>query len=274
MNNTVKLFCVPYSGASAMVYLKWRRSFLEAGIDIQPLELAGRGGKSAMPFYENMEEAVEDLLTDLQTSLKGQEPYALWGHSLGSILVFELAHAIRQRGLHAPQHLFFTGDNPPGIKSGIVLHNLDLPEFKEEIIAMGATDASFFEDEEMLAFYLPVLRSDLKLAETYTLPAHSSYLNVPVAVINGNTDKEIVAAEMHRWNDITQKECMLYELEGGHFFINSQIKRVLEIIKISLSRSVTAGGQYKTATSGVIPGGIQMKELAKLSEVQKELIHE
>ncbi|WP_163029419.1 thioesterase II family protein, partial [Pseudomonas viridiflava] len=99
----MKLFCLPYSGASAMFYSPWRRT-LPDWLNVRPLELPGRGMRMAEPLQTDIVQLADQLADEIAAEL--DTPYALFGHSLGGLLAFELAHALRVRGLPAPLALF------------------------------------------------------------------------------------------------------------------------------------------------------------------------
>ena len=106
---SLRLFCLPYSGASAMAYNRWRR-ILPAWLVVQPLELPGRGMRMDEPLHTRLDTLVAQLAREVAPQV--QQPYALFGHSLGGLLAFELAHALRER-LPEPLALFL-GHRRPG----------------------------------------------------------------------------------------------------------------------------------------------------------------
>ena len=91
----LRLFCLPHSGASAMSYSRWRRS-LPAWLHVRPLELPGRGMRMDEPLQCDIQRLASQLADEI--SLELDRPYALFGHSLGGLLAFELVHALRARG--------------------------------------------------------------------------------------------------------------------------------------------------------------------------------
>lgn len=80
----MKLFCIPYAGSSASIYSQWS-SELGGIAEIIPVELAGRGRRIYDPLYRSFEEAVEDVTSIIVQQLN-ENPYAIFGHSLGQFL--------------------------------------------------------------------------------------------------------------------------------------------------------------------------------------------
>lgn len=110
----IKLFCIPYAGGSATNYLRWKR-YSDSAIEIVPIELKGRGGRSTTAFYENFQEVVDDVYNSIKFEL-GKSDYALFGHSFGSMIVYEVIKKIRQAKDQDPVHVFFSGCGPPYIR--------------------------------------------------------------------------------------------------------------------------------------------------------------
>ena len=106
----LRLFCLPYSGASAMAYSRWRRSMPD-WLQVRPLELPGRGMRMDEPLQSDIRRLAAQLADEISAEL--DRPYALFGHSLGGLLAFELAHALHERGLPAPLALFASATAGP-----------------------------------------------------------------------------------------------------------------------------------------------------------------
>lgn len=109
---SLQLFCLPYSGASATLFRRWQPS-LPGWIRLLPLELPGRGLRFGEALHTDAASLVAQLAGELQGTLDSASPYAFFGHSLGGLLAFELAHAMRRRGLEGPLALFLSGVSPP-----------------------------------------------------------------------------------------------------------------------------------------------------------------
>ncbi len=241
----IKLFCLPYAGGSAAIYYKWR-GFLNGHIALYPVELAGRGKRIRTPLYNDLKEAVEDICSIIGPETDGG-PYALFGHSMGSLLAFETIYRLEQMGKKSPIHAFFSGRCAPCIaEKSKILHVLPDGQFKEEILKMGGTDSEVFENEELSGFFIPLLKSDFKIVETYRYAEKGEKLKTDITVLSGKADSIAVHEDIAGWRQHTAGNCEIYEFEGGHFFINSCVKDIADIINHTLTeeyKAVTGAGQ-------------------------------
>ena len=108
----IKLFTFPYAGSNSNIFRPWKKQ-LNAEIELYPIELSGRGKRMFEPLFNSIEETVNDLEG---LFLQNQSDYALFGHSMGAIIVFESLLMIRRKKIKPPLHVFFSGRQAPHIK--------------------------------------------------------------------------------------------------------------------------------------------------------------
>jgi len=218
------------------MFNRWRR-WLDDHIQLNAVELSGRGKRIYGPLYNSLEEAVDDVYRMISGELEPR-PYAFFGHSMGAIIAYELAYKIREMNLPPPVHIFFSGRGAPHIpgEDGDMWYNLPDEEFKQNVIDLGGTPKEFFDHPELLEVLVPMLRSDFKLAETYLHSGEVHPFDHDISVFLGR-DEEISAQQIQGWKDHTKKNCAIHFLEGGHFFVNSLTDRLLKIINTTLLRS-------------------------------------
>ncbi len=238
----IKLFCFPYAGGSAASYNKWRL-YLDKHVEFLPIELAGRGRRIYDPLYASMDEAIDDVFRTIRGELE-KGPYALFGHSMGGIIAYELAYKIRANHLPEPVHIFFSGRGAPNIPDDDDeehYHLLPEAQFKEKIIELGGTPKEFFDHPELLEVLLPMLRSDFKIAETYLHGAEVVPFDYDISVLIGK-DENVTAEQMHGWRTHSHKLCALYYFAGEHFFIHEEVERVVAIINNTLMHTSKPAG--------------------------------
>ena len=232
----IKLFCFPYAGGSSVSYKKWKK-YLHFSIDLCPVELAGRGNRSKEPCYNNLNDVLNDVFSLIKTHIKNSR-YALFGHSMGSLIAYELSHKIIESGYSKPMHLFISGRQAP--QMGEHCKNMcELPdeEFKNEILKLGGTSSNFFEHKELTDIFLPLLRADYKIVENYIYTEKSKKLNCGLTVFNGNED-DMELEGIYGWKEHTKNEFNVYNFKGGHFFINDNTEQIISIINHTLAKEI------------------------------------
>ncbi len=229
----LNLFCFPYAGGSAAVFNSWRR-YLHRQIELVAVELAGRGKRIYDPLYNDLDEAVEDVFGIIKDKLN-EAPYALFGHSMGGVIAYELAQKIRQLPCAQPVHMFFSGRGAPHIAAEDDDPYWHLPdhEFKEKILELGGTPREFFEHPELLEVFLPLLKNDFKIAELYRGSETVKPLETDITVFIGK-EEEVTSERIIGWKTHSQRLCSLHFFNGGHFFINEQTQKVVKIINNTL----------------------------------------
>ena len=185
------LLCLPYSGASAMVYSRWRRQ-LPPWLQLQPVELPGRGARYDEPLQTDMRALALQLAREHKPAL--QAPYALFGHSLGALLACEMAHAFRALGAPEPVALFASGTAAPSMRSdydrGFAEAQSD-DQLIEQLRTFQGTSEEVLGNQELMSLTLPILRADFMLCGRFR-PMQRPLLKYPVHVDRKSVVRERV----------------------------------------------------------------------------------
>jgi len=231
------LFCLPYGGGSATVYHSWKKD-LHRSIELVPLELAGRGRRFVDPFYRDLDEAVDDIYQMIIGQV-GHSSYSIFGHSMGALLAFECAHRLRIKNQRMPEFLFLSGRNPPHRIGDKPRHQLSDEEFRQEIFSLGGTPREVMEQTEMFDFFLPILRADFRMIETYETQRSYEKLACKILVLHGSRDELASPSMVEEWSMYTEKGFQSIPFEGDHFFIHSQKGSVIGLINETLTSTAT-----------------------------------
>lgn len=230
------LFCLPYAGGSEALYYKWS-DYLSPSIKLCPVLLKGRGKRFNEPFYNSLEEAVDDIFNNIQGKI-GEEDYAIYGHSMGSLLAYELYYKIIGMGLKKPKHIFFSGYKVPSEREKKeITYNLPKNEFKNRVIELGGTPEELIRNEELFEFFIPLLKHDFKIVETYEYKEKADKITCDITVLNGTEDL-ISLKGIIGWKKHTCGNFKIYNLEGNHFFINNNVEKITTIINDTLTEVV------------------------------------
>ncbi len=235
--NKIKLFCFPYAGGSSTAFSQWK-TYLHPDIELRPIELSGRGKRTGEGYYNSLFEAIDDVYQQIQIEIMNS-PYLLFGHSLGSLIGYELAQKIRQNNMPDPMHIFFSGQGAPDLRKEDRkrYHLMEDQKFREEIVELGGTPPAFFEHPELVEIFLPLLKNDFKIAETYEISGDINRLDMEISVFLGKDD-EFTGEQCDGWKNHTSKLCSIYHFNGGHFFLHDETKPMLDIINTTMLKTL------------------------------------
>ncbi|MET7936064.1 alpha/beta fold hydrolase [Streptomyces sp. NPDC005322] len=217
----VRLLCLPYAGGAAPFYLPLTRS-LAPDVDVLSVQYPGR--------QDRQREACIDSVAGLADALVGEvvpwtdRPLALFGHSMGASVAFELALRMEWLG-HPPPVVFVSGRTAPSRPRGSTVHLRDDAGLVAEILSLGGTDPRVFEDEGLRRMVLPALRNDYRAAETYR-SAPGFRLAAPLRALVGADDPHAPLDAVRAWEEHTEGGFDLRMYPGGHFYLADRMEFV------------------------------------------------
>ncbi len=224
----MKLLCVPYAGATSMNYLQWKKYF-DSDIQLIPLDPPGRGRRITEDCAQSIDEAIEDMVSQIHHLLSPDEDYAFYGHSMGSLLIYEILHSLKNTAFNTPAHVFLSGRNPPQYPIPLRISHLNDPEFIKEILKYGGTPEGFFENKQLADLFLPILRADYKMVEDYVY-MEKEKLPIGITYFYSSEDAGISLTWINRWRELITGDFNMYTFKGGHFFIFEHAKEISSIM--------------------------------------------
>jgi medium-chain acyl-[acyl-carrier-protein] hydrolase len=226
----LRLICLPPAGGGASRYRDWP-AHLPEDVEVVPVQLPGRENRFTEKPIESMAPLVDQLADGLASYLT--RPFALFGHSMGALIAFELIRRLRPSGV-APVHLFASGCRAPHLPSRSPdWHTLPDQEFAAKIESLGGIPPELLAEPQFLDTMLPTLRSDCILTETYVCRPQPP-LSCPVSAFGGLRDAEVLPEDVRAWSRHTIGPFRVHLLPGDHFFINSAHQDVLRLVVSAL----------------------------------------
>jgi surfactin synthase thioesterase subunit len=205
---------------------------LSPRIDVRALRLPGRAGRLHEPSFTRLGPLTRTLAEALAPVL--DPPYALFGHSMGALVSWDLVRCLRRKGLPEPIRLIVAACRAPHLPDRLPpIHELPDDEFHRELRRFNGTPEFVFSDEALLAYLGPVLRSDFELCETYVYEADEP-LDVPISAIGGAQDPTVAEWELAAWKVHTTADFRSEMFPGDHFFVRSSSAQVLASIEQDL----------------------------------------
>lgn len=238
----LRLFCFPYAGGGASNFLTWSDD-LPPDIEVCPIQLPGRENRlRKMPFTRLpplVQALVQALLPYLDT------PFAFFGHSMGALIGFELARQLRRQYGLGPVHLFVSGHRAPQIPNPRpLIHQLPESAFVEELRRFDGTPELVLQNTEVMEVFLPILRADFSICETYIYSPEDP-LECPISAFGGLQDLLVSRHDLEAWRDQTLGSFTLRMFPGGHFFLHNARALLLRAVSQDLTQLLSriVGGQ-------------------------------
>ena len=214
-NAKLRLFCFPYAGGGASTFFPWSESLADS-VEICPIELPGHGCRIEEHLFERIKPLTCELGSVLLPYLN--KPFAFFGHSMGGLISFELAHLVRRNYNLSPVHLFISGRRAPQIpESKPPIHHLPEPEFLNKLRILNGTAEAVLENTELMELFLPILRADFAAVETYAY-FQKPRLNCPITVLGGLQDDQVNCGDLEAWREQTDNIFSMQMFHGDHFF--------------------------------------------------------
>lgn len=208
-----------HAGGGANFFRSWPDHDALRGIDVYRMEMPGRGSRFRDPPQSN----VEDLLAGFAPVLtKLADLYAnvvLFGHSLGSLLAFEAARHLQTIN-RQPQALIVSARRAPHLPTPHPWrHQMNDRALTEELRGLGGTQEEVLANGELLQLFLPMIRADFQLTETYRYARDMKILS-PVFALRGSADREVSDADILAWGEIAAGRFESKTYAGDHFYLN------------------------------------------------------
>lgn len=227
----IRLLCLPHAGAGATVYRSWGAGSPD-GVAVCPVQPPGREARHREAALTSAAELARLLAAEVLEHVR--PPYALFGHSTGALVAFELSRQIRRVGGTAPVHLFVSGRPAPQIPLHRTrLSGLSVTELAAVLRKLGGTPEEVLDDEGLLARIHPLLAADFQLNEEYDYQPEDP-LPMPVTVFGATRDAGTPLDQAADWEVQAGNGFRLHTLEGGHFAVFDKAPEVHEQIARSL----------------------------------------
>ncbi len=227
----LRLFCFPYAGGSALMFRTWSDA-LPADVEVCPVQLPGRSPRlMERPFTEVS--SLSRVLAEALASLL-DKPFAIFGHSLGALVGFELARQLRKQHDVNPVRLFVSAGCAPQVpRRRSPIHTLPAKEFLTEVRRLKGIPTEVLEHEELMEVILPLLQADFALYENYVYSIEPP-LNCPISAFGGLRDDTVNQSDLEAWRDQTTASFSLRMLQGDHLFLNTTQPLLVQMISQDL----------------------------------------
>ncbi|HWL15408.1 MAG TPA: alpha/beta fold hydrolase [Opitutus sp.] len=236
----LRLFVFPHAGSGASAYHFLARACKNDPVEVNLIQYPGREMRLREPPCEDMDAMVASLDDDLRDLLAGR-PFAFFGHSMGSLVAFELTRRLAAAGRPLPQQLFLSGRQAPQCPAlNLPVDSMSDAEFLDAVgRRYNALPAELMSNPEILSLLLPSLRADFKLMAGHRhRPA--APLGVKLTLLNGVDDPWVNQESIAAWQAQSELPIESHWLPGGHFYLPEAIATVRDVMLRALGLEETA----------------------------------
>ncbi len=225
----LRLICFPYAGGSPAVYQRWSDALPEA-IEVVSIDFRQRDVALASGLFRTIDEAADAIGEALLPLL--DRPFALFGHCMGAIVMYEVAWRLQERHGCVAQHLFASGCMAPHLYNSPLVHEQDDRSFLDilHLISFSGTRA-LLDDDGLRKDLFPGLRRDFEAVALYGDGFQMrAPLAAPITGIAASDDLFAAPKAMRAWDRYSTQRYDLALLSGDHYFIETQRQTVTRLV--------------------------------------------
>ncbi|HLJ27402.1 MAG TPA: alpha/beta fold hydrolase [Candidatus Angelobacter sp.] len=232
------MICLPFAGAGPSFFNEWN-SLTSGMLEIVAVQLPGREKRFLEEPYRDVAMAVTGMLPEIRERVGKRGQVAIFGHSLGAVLGYELARQLTATTGIGVAHLLVSGSPGPWAQRKRRATGLDDGAFLEQIREFAGYDHPALNDPDLQDMLLPVLRADVEMHENYR-PAWNHPLPILITSMRGSHDELVTREEAAQWQSATTMPLHLAELPGGHMYLTTSAGRLLCLIEDIVNEPVNA----------------------------------
>lgn len=231
----LRLVCLPYAGGGSGAFRTWP-DCLPHWVEVCAVILPGREERFREPPIEDLRNLVEALAEALLPLL--DRSFAVFGHSMGALIGFELVRCLRRQQAPVPAVLFVSGASAPNMRAlGPAIHQLPEDAFLRELARLNGTPPELLQNRELMRLLLPTLRADFKLHDEYVYTPDAP-LGCPIVACGGRHDPDVTEGQLRGWQDQTGVAFSMRMFHGDHFFLQTARRQVLRAVGEDLARAL------------------------------------
>jgi surfactin synthase thioesterase subunit len=228
-----RLLCLHHAGGNGAFYASWSAELAQT-CEVWTANLPGRRGRSQEPLITDPDILVAELADAAEALL--DRPLAIFGHSMGALLGYEVACELRRRGCPPLSALVVSACRAAHLRTG----RQPVPRGDAELAGMlrswGGTPPVLLEDEEFLGLALPPFRADLSLCDAYRYRPGAP-LDTPLTALAAALDDVAPVHDVAAWSEHSTRWRGIHVLAGGHFYLVPSRRLVLDVV----ARAITDG---------------------------------
>jgi surfactin synthase thioesterase subunit/aryl carrier-like protein len=215
----LRLFCFPYNGGGVSTYASWASELPFA--DVVTLELPGSRDRLDEAPARSWDHLVEQTAAAMEPLM--DRPFALYGHSLGGLLAFEVARALEDKGYPPALGLFIGAFPAPMLPS-------PFPPDASRLLDASDHPLASLDDSGLKDVILRALCAGIEVYGSYRFDSRRK-LSCPLVALCGDRDDLVRPDYMLPWEQLTRRGFGLEILRGGHLFVDTARAATLDVLQ-------------------------------------------
>jgi medium-chain acyl-[acyl-carrier-protein] hydrolase len=239
----IRLFCLPHAGGGTTTFRLWPK-LLGEDVEVCPVLLPGREERLMEPCLTDIADVIPPLVEEIGEY--SDKPFAIFGHSLGGLLAWDVVRRLEEQGGARPVRTFLgavTAVRPP--PRNPLRRDLSDQGIVDSLRELDATDLEFYGRPELVKLLLPTIRADAKIAGTFDFE-HGACIEGSLTVFGGAADHIAPPELVEAWRTCTTGEFRYHLMDGDHFFLHDLEQEVTGIVRDELMAIVLPGGPGST----------------------------
>jgi epothilone polyketide synthase C len=251
---TMRLFCFPFAGGGATTFRSWAQH-LDPRIELVAIEPPGRQTRIGEPPIRDLRTFVASLVPPMLPLL--DKPFAVYGHCLGTLTLFETVRTLLRLHGTAPLHVFVSGARTPDelhrhqdFETQLLTRLLPLPNYSvfepiyrqpDDVFAEAmlqfnvlATE-DLLKDPELRRLILPVVRAEFEMSSKYRYTPEPPW-DIPITCLTGSRDVYVSPENARSWGRFTRRRFQLLILDTEHFLVVDNDQMVISVLNRELTK--------------------------------------
>jgi surfactin synthase thioesterase subunit len=240
----LRLFVLHHAGGSHLLYRNWPAGLPDTW-DVRLLDAPGHGHLLDQPRITDARRLADFLLRSIEPELTC--PYALFGHSMGALVTYEITRQLVDRGLPLPVWVGISARVAPQLaRERSWYHELSDAELRIRLKELGGTPGGILDDPDLWAVYAPIIRGDLRLVENWHPDPDAPPLPVALSAYAGAEDRSSSPLRMAGWEEHSEHFLGLRVFDGGHFYFVDDPGPLLRQIERDATAALDATGATRS----------------------------
>lgn len=219
-DSKLNLFCFPYAGGSASVFVQWKKN-IGADISVFPVLYPFREARRSERMPETVQELAKSFVDENEELLKSKD-FAIFSHCAGAVIAYEVIVFLREKCNIEPKFFVVSGAEPPQYSLNTFEHlkNANDDDFLKYLIDSHFVNADIVNNTGFLTYYIPIIREDFKSLFTYS-KTEAEKFNCPIHSFVGKEDAVIDHSKLESWKEYTAVKTEFKVFDGDHYYFTS-----------------------------------------------------